>query len=562
MLEMASAVAVASVFVLVSASNVIAQSSRDSSARPVVQTGTGSIHGRIVALDTGKPLSRARITLSAPALGPDGRLTSTNGDGRYEINDLPAARYTLSVSRNGYLPLRFGQRRPLEQAIPLELESNQQLDRIDFALPPAAAISGRITDENGDPVVGTNVWVMRSAYLDGRRQWITAVASGPFLTTDDAGDYRISGLNPGTYRVLAWTRESWTRDDDGKSVTMAYAPTYFPGTTSTSDAQAVTVKLGQDVINTDFSLTAGRAASISGTAFDSRGRPLQFVALAQEIGDITSGFGGTPVNADGSFTLRNVAPGHYTLMGAPSPDADRPEGASVPVEVDGMDVEAIALTASPGWSLSGSVRTSDGQLPPFPRDRLTIGARPLTGVRGMMVAGSPEYNQRLDNDWNFSVSGLVGGPARLRVVLPPGWFVQEARYESRDIADAPITGPSGGSLSGVQLIVSNRVANITGQVMSDAGEPVGDGTVVLFAADSTKWFETSRHVRSTRPDQHGRYEIKDLPPGDYFLAAVDYLEDGALNDPDVVRALVPYAEKILLVDGVQTRSLTVVTISR
>jgi protocatechuate 3,4-dioxygenase beta subunit len=379
MFDMAWAVAFVSTFVLVSASNLIAQSPRDNSARPVVQTGAGSIRGRIVALDTGKPLSRARITLSAPELGPDGRLTSTNGDGRYEINDLPAARYTLSVSRNGYLPLRFGQRRPLEQGIPLELESNQQLDHVDFALPPAAAISGRITDENGDPVVGTNVWVMRSAYLDGRRQWITAVASG-FLATDDAGEYRVSGLNPGTYRVLAWTRESWTRADDGKSVTMAYAPAYFPGTTSASDAQTVTVKLGQDVINTDFSFTAGRAASISGTAFDSRGRPLQFVALAQQIGDITSGFGGTPVKADGSFTLQNVAPGQYTLMGAASPSAERPEGASVPVEIDGTDLEGITLTASPGWSVSGSVRASDGQFPPFSRDSEGLQVRPVHGL--------------------------------------------------------------------------------------------------------------------------------------------------------------------------------------
>ena len=545
-------------FMLTLASNVFGQPSRDNSTRPVVPTGTGSIHGRIVALDTGKPLSRARIALSAPELGPDGRLTSTNGDGRYEINDLPAARYTLAVSRNGYLPLRFGQRRPLEQAIPLELDSNQQLDRVDFALPPAGAISGRITDENGEPVVGTNVWVMRSAYLDGRRQWIRAVNG---LPTDDAGEYRISGLSPGTYRVLAWLRESWMRDDDGQSVRMAYAPTYFPGTTSASDAQAVTVKLGQDVINTDFSLTAGRAASISGTAIDSRGRPLQGVTLVGQVGDIESGFGSALVNGDGAFTLRSVAPGHYTLIAATSPNAERPEGANAPVEIDGVDLDGVTLTAAPGWSLSGSVRSSDGRLPPFPHSRLTVSARMLTGLRGMMIVGSPEYHQDLNNDWTFTVSGLVG-PARLRIVLPPGWFVQKARYDGWDIADAPVTGPSGGSISDVQVIVSDRVASVTGQLMNDTGAPVADGTVVLFAADSAKWFETSRHVRTTRPDQYGRYEIKDVPPGDYFIAGIDYLEDGALNDPDVVRALVPYAQKIALAEGVQTRSLTVVAITR
>src|ERR1700674_4676604 len=96
-------------------------------ARPQRQTGTGAIHGRIVAGDTSRPLGRARIRLTAPELGPDGLSTSTNADGRYEINDLPAARYTLTVTRSGYLSVRYGQRRPLEQGKALELLDKQVL---------------------------------------------------------------------------------------------------------------------------------------------------------------------------------------------------------------------------------------------------------------------------------------------------------------------------------------------------------------------------------------------------------------------------------------------------
>ena len=69
-------------------------------ARSPAQTGTGVIRGRVLAADTGRPLRRARINVTAPELGPQPVNTSTGADGRYEIRDLPAGRYTVSVSRS------------------------------------------------------------------------------------------------------------------------------------------------------------------------------------------------------------------------------------------------------------------------------------------------------------------------------------------------------------------------------------------------------------------------------------------------------------------------------
>src|SRR5436309_4203678 len=70
-------------------------------------TGTAAIRGRVFAGDTNRPLRRARIIISAPELGSDSRNTSTDADGRYEVTGLPAGRYTLRVTRSGYLPLRY-----------------------------------------------------------------------------------------------------------------------------------------------------------------------------------------------------------------------------------------------------------------------------------------------------------------------------------------------------------------------------------------------------------------------------------------------------------------------
>src|SRR5262249_26036896 len=69
-----------------------AMPSRD---RTPTAAGTAVIRGRVVSADSSKPLRRARITLSAPELGGDQRTASTGMDGRYEVTDLPAGRYTI-----------------------------------------------------------------------------------------------------------------------------------------------------------------------------------------------------------------------------------------------------------------------------------------------------------------------------------------------------------------------------------------------------------------------------------------------------------------------------------
>ena len=82
------------------------------------------------------------------------RLTTTDAEGRYEFANLPAARYTISVSKAGYVGLEFGQRRPFEGGRPLDLADAQVVEQIDFALPRGGVIAGRITDDQGDPIIG------------------------------------------------------------------------------------------------------------------------------------------------------------------------------------------------------------------------------------------------------------------------------------------------------------------------------------------------------------------------------------------------------------------------
>jgi len=149
----------------------------------------------------------------------------------------------------------------------------------------------------------------------------------------------------------------------------------------------------------------------------------------------------------------------------------------------------------------------------------------------------------------------VFGAARVRPLVPDGWTVKAILYDGRDIADAPIELKSGETLTDVQIVVSNRVTNVSGQLLDDKGAPLVDGTVIVFTDDAAKWMDDSRWVRAVRPDQQGRYQIQGLPPGDYLAVAVDYVEEGIWNDPEYLESIRRHGQRLTLSDA-ESKSLT------
>src|SRR5437879_2272279 len=111
---------------------VVAQ--RDS-ASPTARPGTSAVRGRVVDAQDNRPLRRVRLTLTGAGLPPGGLPASTDDEGRYECTELPAGRFTLTSQRSGFLQLRYGQRRPLEQGRLLDLGEGQVLENINVALP-------------------------------------------------------------------------------------------------------------------------------------------------------------------------------------------------------------------------------------------------------------------------------------------------------------------------------------------------------------------------------------------------------------------------------------------
>ncbi|HEX6211070.1 MAG TPA: carboxypeptidase-like regulatory domain-containing protein, partial [Methylomirabilota bacterium] len=317
------------------------------------------LRGVVVGGENGRPLRRAVVRLYGPALR-EGRMTSTDEDGRWELSDLPAGRFNLTASKAGYVSLQYGQRRPFEPGRPVELRSGQTLEHVSFNLPRGAVISGRIVDEFGDPVAEAMVTAMRYRFFNGRRRLIPA---GRVSQTDDLGQFRIYGLPPGDYFVSATMRGDMTfgMESDSRA---GYAPTYYPGTGSAQQAQRISVPLGGETSGITFPLMPVRTVRISGTALDAEGRPMAgaMVILTETMESAGGAMmfsmgGGNRVRDDGSFTLSNVSPGEYMLEAQrmqPGPNS-RQDVATATVSVGTEDLTDVMLVASQPATLSGQL---------------------------------------------------------------------------------------------------------------------------------------------------------------------------------------------------------------
>ena len=579
---------------------------RDTSAQPKdAPTPSGRISGRVVAADTGRPVKRARVFVTAVEV-PGGRGVLTDDTGTYELTELPAGRYTLTVSKSGFVSLAYGQRRPLQAGTPLQLADGEQLKGIEFRLPRGGVISGRIMDEDGEPVPGATVRVMRYQYLQGDRR-LTPAGTGQ---TDDRGQYRVWGLMPGDYYVNALTRLPnvgggrgfgppggpagvgpgggavlmgrggrggidpgaiaaaagaagvnpamfFGSGDDQEQVN--YAPTYYPSATSVNDARAVTVGVSQEVSDINVSLQLVRTSRIAGRVMNPDGTPTNG-GNVNLMPDSAAGRGaqigqnyGSRIQRDGSFAIGNVPPGRYLLRARG--EGDTPQFGTQPLSVDGGDVGDLTVVLAAGATITGTVSFQPGaaQVPEITQVRISA---PTTD----QTAFGPQANARVDKDGRFTLSGVSTGPHLIRPNgNMRGWSLKSVTLDGRDITDTPMEVRAGQTLSNVAIVFTDKVTEVSGTITTESGAPMPDFTVLAFPTDTSLWRPQARQIMTTRPDQTGKYRIRGLPPSEYYLVTVDPTEQGEWFDPAYLDAHRAGAARITLAEGdVKTQDFRVI----
>jgi protocatechuate 3,4-dioxygenase beta subunit len=515
-------------------------------------TASGIIRGGVVSTD-GRTLPHADVRLFVEGDPRQSSAARADNDGQYEFRDLPPGRYRLMAGKTGFGPVAADDQAPNRRAVSIPdigvtLADGERRERVDIRLLRWGTLSGRVLDERGDPLQGARVDLLRPRYEAGRRRLMPA-ASATALT-DDLGRYRLSGLPPGQYIVSASVGDPQSMDLPG------YTRTYYPGTTNPAQAQFVSIGLGQDQVGIDCTLARTRTARISGTIVNADGQRGIVGSLTLSPSFQSTSVTDTPVGAriygDGQFEFTNVPPGQYLIRADRGRSNAWTEGefGTLPVAINGADAAGVMLQTSTGSSIHGHVSFDARD----PSARPRPGSLEIAPVPADVDLSPRNYaSADIHADWTFDIRG-VNGPRRFQLVRAPAeWALEDVRVNGVSVIDRPLPfGRREQSLQDVEIVLSDRVSELTGTVTADGDRSAPGASVVAFSIDRDRWYMASRFMRRAIVGERGAFSLKGLPFGSYYVVALDRVPDEggeAWQDPDFLAGLIRRATTVTVREG-------------
>jgi protocatechuate 3,4-dioxygenase beta subunit len=541
---------------------------------------SATISGLVRASSSSQPLQGATVTLYGSQF-PEGRIAATTDDrGAFTFSGLAAGLYAIGARKDGFANVGYRQRRFGSGAPLFRVRDGEQM-AVDLSLPGLSAISGVVSDERGNPIAKATVRALRYNMSAGYvRPQDLGVA-----TSDDRGVYRIQSLQPGDYGICAVTkatlplnepqrlqaeidrllwqlnlaRGSGSPEMRSESVQQiaaleaklpdridpvyGYAPRCTPEPLS-SAAVKIAVGPGEALSGVDIQFPLTRLARLEGVVtgvpdFD-RAPNLTAVLISEESRDVQR-METMRLGPDREFRFTNVVPDEYYLMVQDSP----PGGgrirllASMPMVVTDSDVSGIVLSAPRPATISGRVVFNGGAVP---------SSTALEGVR-VYLDPSPSrpatrYQIRtsdLHADGTFTVSDVFPGAYRvwLTTIGREGWTSERSTWGTQDVFEEPLQVRAGETVTDVTIHATDRIAELTGTLLDEQGEPATDYLVLVYPVEKRYWNAHAHRMPSARAGRDGRFRVPIVRPGQYRVATLLDVEPFAWFDAEFVRALEP-----------------------
>jgi PAS domain S-box-containing protein len=275
--------------------------------------------------------------------------------------------------------------------------------------------------------------------------------------------------------------------------------------------------------------------------------------------------------ADGAFVYTAVTPGRYTVMVRTSPatppgglgSATLAPGALPPgppnslfgvadFTAAGTDIEGLTITLQPALHLTGRVVVDGTAAVDMGRLRVSLAA-PNAGstvvLNGVMSGRFPIPAATVKADGAFDMTGVIPGGYQLGVTVLPDTklWLRSAMLGTRDLLDGPIDVAT--HVSNVTVTLTDRHTELNGRLETPAGQPATDYVVIVFSADRSHWRPQARRLVSARPATDGRFIVRDLPPGEYLIAALTDLDPDTWQTAVFLDQVVPAAIKIAIGEG-------------
>jgi uncharacterized protein (DUF2141 family) len=572
---------------------------RDS--RSPAPAGTARISGVVLTTDdTPHAVRRAIVSLTDAAQRFD-RHTITDDDGLFEFSGLPGGRYALSATRRSYVAIPYGATRPGRPGTPIALEAGDQLAGVRVRLQRGAVITGTVRDMTGEPVASLDVRIQRISSTTG------AVLANTTAMTDDQGVFRAFGLPAGRYIVAAIPLTTGAFDEpsdaevdaaleelrrrrsagpqppgaaaamistaavrEAASRASRSVPVYYPSSLAPEDASAIIISAGEERGGIDILVRMMSASAITGrvTATDARAMSTVIVTLARVSPRGAGVLTRSTVDPDGTFEFEGVAPGRYALTAI----ANRPGGrmsepatpcafAAEELLVTGTDLSGLSLVLGPCLTIEGRLEFAGTTLKPpadFNGARVTLKPNASAGIPAPAVPRFVAPVIRADGRFVLGELGdVLPGSYDLRVELPGnepgrGWWLQSATATGRDILDGPLELTSRSPATTIVILTfTDRHTSLSGVLETPARSPAIEYTVIAFTTNRDWWRAPFRRVRTARPATNGQYLFQDLPPGEYYLAALTDLAPDDWRDPEFLAELVSGSVRVTIDLGEQ-----------
>jgi Carboxypeptidase regulatory-like domain len=540
-----------------------------------------AISGTVVDGTTDAPIPAAAVTLSS---GRWSVTELTDSKGRFVFLSLRADEtYHLDAACPGYFDARIGIGPGVggRTAATIKLAGNEWFANARLRLWRPAAISGRIVDESGQPLPGATVRAFSVLLVRGQ----PVLARGPAATTDDLGDYRLSGMTKGTYVVAASIAGP---SDSGAVGSRLYFETFYSSSSTVHDATRLSLEYGDERARADIVLRSAPSRSIRGTVRFINGQTRTLVIRCIRAGDETLRIADRTVESvrtvGGRFEFPSVSPGRYVLEASvpsevslvtlPGP-AVAPRSATSPalpsavdwvrIEDDEVGVEWSfpSVSALNGPTFQGSITVAvdrediddaviEVQESPSISGRLIFDdevRRLLEQSLPVFITTEPfGHAGRVDlATGKFTIAGLPSRPQYLRAVAP-GFVTEEISWNGTDYSHRAFDLGLTGTVSDVRLRISLRGARIVGTVRTASGLVSSDSSVFFFQCGATEvsWGDAWGQVSVSNS---GSYRIQSsgqslLPAGAYCLVP---LRAGAVEvwrDPEIMGKLMKSATRV------------------
>lgn len=502
---------------------------------------TGKIEGTVLDSQTGLPISRAVLSIEDQNRDDGNPLTSvaSGADGHFAITDVPPGSYELSGKKAGFVEKSYGATNGGE-GIPLTVKAGDTVADIVLRLDRSAVIAGRVVDDEGEPFPGAQVVAMK--YIrSGQRKKLLPVLFGQ---TDDRGEYRIFGLDPGAYYVrctfpggLGGTLDPQTHHR------VRYIPIYYPSAATIEGAVPLKLKPGTEAL-ANFSLSTGQTFAVRGKIAGAKpGERFILMVTRDESGSDFFGDQRTQPIEGSAFELKDMLPGSYrlrvsTIQSNKSPGA----AASEKVTVADEDVDNVLINiADSTVQVHGVVKVPPGSKLDFTKLQVHFGGEPPEGSDESDTAYDFRWQTTplLNQDGSFTatliprpynVSPAIIGP------LPDNWYIQSVTADGNDVSNSGIKVTPELTLA---IALSPDAATISGTVVDSQGKPVA-GASIGTVSDQPRFGRTGLRVRSTS-DQNGKFSFGGIAPGSYKVLSWRDDESDVMSEKEILEAFLPSA---------------------